>query len=54
MEILRVRFRALRALPKTERAFDLDFSSLAATGPRFEDLRPVLLVDPGAGKRLRE
>ncbi|HZN03184.1 MAG TPA: dockerin type I domain-containing protein [Candidatus Polarisedimenticolia bacterium] len=42
VEAVRLRFVALRALPKPERAFDLRFSSLGATGPGFENLLPLV------------
>lgn len=42
VELIRLTLTARHALPKPERVFTLEFSSMAATGPRFESLLPVL------------
>ena len=42
VELITVRLRAKRALPKPEQAFELQFGSIAAPGPHFESLLPLL------------
>jgi len=42
VEVLRVQFRALRALPHLADTFRLEFTSLGAPGPLFENLLPGL------------
>ncbi len=49
VELIRVRFRALRGLRKLSKVFDLEFTSLGAPGPRFENLAP--LVAPGRDRK---
>ncbi len=50
VELLRVRFRALRALPDPGRVVGVGFTSLAAPAPGFENLLPGLQVDGILGK----
>jgi len=45
IEILRVRLRALRALPKPDKAFQIEFTSMGGIGPKFEDLKTLLQAD---------
>lgn len=46
IEVLRARFRSRRAIPRLDQVFDLQFSSMATIGPRFENLLPILGPEP--------
>lgn len=47
VELVRVRFKALRDLRRPVKSFRLNFTSLGSTGPRFENLRPLVRHEQG-------